>query len=151
MLMKTKDRLPETNPKRTGNEPAGKPLFCTTKRWKNASRELRTHAKRNATRLQIHAERARPVVAVGGTVLYLKCWYDGLFEGPSADPTVRAAIRQRAAAEGTAALHAELTRIDPVAAQRIHPNDLRRIERALEVYQLTGQPISAFQNGRVKT
>lgn len=89
--------------------------------------------------------RGRPVVAVGGTVLYFKCFYHGLFAGPSADPQLRAALRARAAREGVAALHAELARVDPEAAARIHPNDLRRIERALEVYQLTGRPISAFQ------
>lgn len=89
--------------------------------------------------------RGRPVVAVGGTVLYLKCWYEGLFAGPGADPAIRAAIRRRAATEGLDVLHAELTRIDPPAAARIHRNDLRRIERALEVYQLTGEPISRLQ------
>ncbi|MGD8454494.1 MAG: tRNA (adenosine(37)-N6)-dimethylallyltransferase MiaA [Phycisphaerae bacterium] len=92
----------------------------------------------------IHA-RGRPVVAVGGTILYFKCFYEGLFAGPSADPQVRAAIRRRAQEEGAAALHAELTRIDPEAASRIHANDLRRLERALEVYQLTGRPISHLQ------
>lgn len=92
----------------------------------------------------IHARR-RPVVAVGGTLLYFKCWHLGLFEGPAADPAFRTDFRQRAAAEGLDVLHAELTRIDPVAAQRIHRNDLRRIERALEVHHLTGRPISTFQ------
>lgn len=89
--------------------------------------------------------RGRPVVAVGGTVLYLKCWYEGLFAGPGADPAFRAAIRRRAATEGLDVLHAELARLDPAAAARIHRNDLRRIERALEVYQLTGEPISRLQ------
>jgi len=92
----------------------------------------------------VHA-RGRPVVAVGGTVLYFKCLYEGMFAGPSADPQIRAELRQRAAGEGSAALHAELARVDPEAAERIHPNDLRRIERALEVYRLTGQPISELQ------
>lgn len=93
---------------------------------------------------EIH-KRGRPVVAVGGTVLYFKCWYEGIFEGPAADPALRAEIRRRAANEGLEALHAELARIDPEAAARIHRHDLRRIERALEVYRLTGQPISALQ------
>ncbi len=92
----------------------------------------------------VHA-RGRPVVAVGGTVLYFKCLYEGLFAGPAADPAIRAEIRERARREGLEALHAELARIDPDAAERIHPNDLRRIERALEVYRLTGQPISVLQ------
>jgi tRNA dimethylallyltransferase len=93
---------------------------------------------------EIHA-RGHPVVAVGGTVLYFKCWYEGIFEGPAADPAIRAEIRRRAAAEGLDALHAELARLDPQAAARIHPHDLNRLERALEVYQLTGQPITALQ------
>lgn len=89
--------------------------------------------------------RGRPILAVGGTVLYFKCLYEGMFAGPNADVGIRAAIRERAAREGVEALHAELSRIDPVAAARIHRNDLRRVERALEVFQLTGQPISALQ------
>ncbi len=93
---------------------------------------------------EIHA-RGKPAVAVGGTMLYLKCWYVGLFEGPSGDPAFRAAFRERAAREGLDALHAELARVDPAAAARIHRNDQRRIERALEVYHLTGQPITALQ------
>ncbi len=93
---------------------------------------------------EIHA-RGRPVLAVGGTLLYLQAWYLGLFEGPAADPAFRAALRARAATEGADALHAELSRVDPEAAARIHRHDLRRIERALEVYQLTGTPISALQ------
>jgi tRNA dimethylallyltransferase len=93
---------------------------------------------------EIHA-RGRPAIAVGGTVLYFKCFYEGMFAGPSADPAFRAEIRARAEREGLDALHAELARVDPEAAARIHRNDLRRIERALEVYRLTGRPISALQ------
>lgn len=93
---------------------------------------------------EIHA-RERPAIAVGGTMLYFKCWYEGLFEGPPADPDFRAAIRRRAAREGLEVLHGELRSIDPEAADRIHHRDLRRVERALEVFHLTGQPISALQ------
>ena len=89
--------------------------------------------------------RGRPVVAVGGTVLYFKCLYEGMFAGPSADADLRAELRRRAAHEGLPALHAELARVDPEAAGRIHVNDMRRIERALEVYLLTGRPISSLQ------
>lgn len=89
--------------------------------------------------------RGRRVLAVGGTFLYVKSLSEGLFEGPGAAPELRAALRARAEREGAAALHAELQHIDPTAAGRIHPNDLRRIERALEVYQLTGTPISELQ------
>jgi len=91
------------------------------------------------------AARGRPVLAAGGTALYLKALIEGLFEGPSRNPAYRRALRARAAAEGVETLHAELARIDPQAAGRIHPNDLRRIERALEVHHVTGRPISEFQ------
>lgn len=93
---------------------------------------------------EIHA-RGRPVVIVGGTLLYFRCLYEGLFDAPSADAKIRDEIRRRAESEGTDVLHAELAEIDPEAAARIHRNDLRRIERALEVYRLTGTPISRLQ------
>lgn len=93
---------------------------------------------------EIHA-RNRPVVVVGGTMLYFKCFYEGLFEGPSADPQFRLALRGRAAREGGAVLHAELARVDPEAAARISPHDYRRIERALEVWHQTGRPLSELQ------
>jgi tRNA dimethylallyltransferase len=89
--------------------------------------------------------RGRTVVAVGGTALYIKALLYGLFEGPGGDEQVRAELRERAAEEGLASLHAELHRIDPEAADRINPNDAKRIIRALEVYRLTGKPISSLQ------
>lgn len=89
--------------------------------------------------------RGRPILCVGGTALYIKALTEGLFEGPSADREVRERLRRRAAEAGSAALHAELAEVDAVAAQRVHPNDLRRIVRALEVYELTGRPISEWQ------
>lgn len=88
----------------------------------------------------------RPVVAVGGTVLYFRALHDGLFAGPGADTALRAELRERATRLGSAALHAELAAVDPVAAARLHPNDLRRVERALEVHRLTGRPISELQS-----
>jgi tRNA dimethylallyltransferase len=84
-------------------------------------------------------------LAVGGTSLYIKALSEGLFEGPSADEAVRGALHQRAREEGLAALHGELARIDPDAAGRIHPNDERRIVRALEVFRATGKCISQLQ------
>ena len=92
----------------------------------------------------IHGRR-RPVLAVGGTALYIKALSEGLFEGPSADEGIRARLKERAQESGPATLHAELRVVDPIAAERIHPNDLRRIVRALEVFELTGKPISALQ------
>jgi tRNA dimethylallyltransferase len=84
-------------------------------------------------------------LAVGGTSLYIKALSEGLFDGPSADGELRAALQARARRDGLAALHAELARVDPAAAGRIHPNDERRIVRALEVYRATGRPISQLQ------
>jgi tRNA dimethylallyltransferase len=89
--------------------------------------------------------RNKPVIAVGGTALYIKALLYGLFEGPGTDKQIRAELTARVQVEGLTELHRELTKIDPAAAERISPNDSRRIIRALEVYQLTGKPISSFQ------
>jgi tRNA dimethylallyltransferase len=85
--------------------------------------------------------RGRTVLFVGGTPLYLKALLRGLFEGPPADLD----LRERLQREGAAALHARLAVVDPPTAAKLHPNDLRRIIRALEVWEYTGQPISAQQ------
>ena len=89
--------------------------------------------------------RKKPIIAVGGTALYTKALLYGLFEGPGTNEQIRAELRARAQAEGLAQLHRELTKIDPVAADRINPNDSKRIIRALEVYKTTGKPISSLQ------
>jgi len=89
--------------------------------------------------------RGKPIIASGGTMLYVQGLTQGVFEGPSADPEFRRAFRKRIAEEGSQELHAELVAVDPEAAARIHPNDARRIERALEVYHVIGQPISDLQ------
>lgn len=89
--------------------------------------------------------RGKPVLAVGGTMMFVRGLVSGVFEGPPADPEFRQTIRDRAAREGAAAIHAELAAVDPLAAARIHPNDIRRIERALEVYHKLGKPISELQ------
>ncbi|MBE3098977.1 MAG: tRNA (adenosine(37)-N6)-dimethylallyltransferase MiaA [Planctomycetes bacterium] len=92
----------------------------------------------------VRARGGVPVVS-GGTPLYLKALLEGMFEGPSADPGLRARLQSEADTLGTPALHARLTAVDPAAASRIHPNDLRRITRALEIWELTGTPISQLQ------
>lgn len=92
------------------------------------------------------AGRGKVPLAVAGTPLYLMGLMYGMFEGPSADEAFRAELGRRAEREGLAALHAELARVDPDAAERIHPNDYKRIERALEVYHLSGRPLSAQQH-----
>ncbi|WP_373326504.1 tRNA (adenosine(37)-N6)-dimethylallyltransferase MiaA, partial [Cronobacter turicensis] len=76
---------------------------------------------------------------VGGTMLYFKALLEGLSPLPSADPTVRAEIERQAAEQGWDALHRKLQEIDPVAAQRIHPNDPQRLSRALEVFFISGK------------
>ncbi len=89
--------------------------------------------------------RNKPVVAVGGTALYIKSLLYGLFEGPGADEQIRAKLKAQAEAEGLQSLYEQLHKIDPDTASKISSNDDRRIIRALEVYKLTGQPISRFQ------
>jgi len=89
--------------------------------------------------------RSRVPIVSGGTPFYLKALLEGLFEGPDADPALRRRLRAEADARGSAHLHARLARVDPEAAERIHPNDLRRIVRALEVHEKTGRPISDLQ------
>ena len=86
----------------------------------------------------------RPLL-VGGSALYAKALIWGLLEGPGASPEVRQRLRSEARALGSDALHRRLVAVDPDAAQRIHPNDLKRVIRALEVYELTGEPLSARQ------
>jgi tRNA dimethylallyltransferase len=90
----------------------------------------------------------RTPLLVGGTMLYVKALCEGLSDLPSADPALRAGLDARLAREGSVALHAELARVDPDAAKRIHPNDPQRIQRALEVWYATGEPISARQGRR---
>lgn len=89
--------------------------------------------------------RGKRPIFVGGTPFYLKALLHGLFDGPPADAALRAGLEADAVREGAAALHARLAAVDPKSAARLHPNDTRRVVRALEVYTLTGKPISDFQ------
>src|SRR5207302_1441774 len=93
---------------------------------------------------EIH-QRGRPMLIVGGSPLYLKALLQGLFAGPPADEALRHRLAQDAQTAGLAALHARLAGVDPVSAARLHVNDQRRVIRALEVWELTGRPISAWQ------
>jgi len=97
----------------------------------------------------IQARGALPLL-VGGTMLYLKALLDGIDDMPPAQPEVRAAIEAEALAQGWPAMHAALARVDPATAARLAPNDSQRISRALEVYRVSGQPISALQQGARK-
>jgi len=92
---------------------------------------------------EIRARGRIPLLA-GGTMMYYKALRDGLDDLPQADPALRAEIEARAAIHGWPALHAELALLDPVTAARLAPNDSQRIQRALEICQLTGQPMSAL-------
>lgn len=89
--------------------------------------------------------RGRLPILAGGTGLYFRALLEGLSDMPQADEALRVAISAEAEVRGWAALHAELAQVDPVAAARIHATDAQRIQRALEVYRLSGRPISAWQ------
>jgi tRNA dimethylallyltransferase len=95
---------------------------------------------------EIAARRKIPLI-VGGTMLYFRALHEGLDELPAAAPELRAQIDREAAARGWPALHEELARVDPVAAGRLEPTDAQRIQRALEVFRLTGVPLSRHQTG----
>jgi tRNA dimethylallyltransferase len=88
--------------------------------------------------------RGRLPLLVGGTMLYFKALREGLDPMPEADAGLRAEIDRQAAARGWPALHAELARVDPATAARLAPADAQRIQRALEVWRLSGQPLSAW-------
>ncbi len=87
--------------------------------------------------------RGKIPLLVGGTMLYFRALLGGLDDLPQADTVLRAAIEDEARLKGWPALHAELQQIDPQAAGRLAPNDAQRIQRALEVFRLTGKPLSA--------
>lgn len=93
---------------------------------------------------EIRARRHEPIF-VGGTPLYLKALLRGLSEGPPADWELRRRLLAEAQSAGCEALHARLAAVDPASAARLHANDVRRVVRALEVHELTGRPISAWQ------
>ncbi|AMZ72920.1 MULTISPECIES: tRNA (adenosine(37)-N6)-dimethylallyltransferase MiaA [Pseudomonas] len=98
--------------------------------------------------LQAMAEitsRGKIPLLVGGTMLYYKALVDGLADMPAADPEVRAQIEEEAARLGWQALHEQLAVIDPESAARIHPNDPQRLSRALEVYRVSGQSMTALR------
>jgi len=89
--------------------------------------------------------RGRRVLFVGGTPLYLKALLRGIFEGPAADWELRGALESNIEIHGKEWIYQRVEAVDPVTARRLHPNDTRRLIRAYEVYQLTGQPISRWQ------
>ena len=102
-------------------------------------------AREAMTHLQELTGQGKVPLLVGGTGLYFRALIEGLSEMPAADAGVRAVLRDRAASEGWAALHAELQALDPASAARIHPNDPQRILRALEIHQISGKSRSDWQ------
>lgn len=104
---------------------------------------------RDATQLiaDIRARGALPLL-VGGTMLYFKALIDGIDDMPAADTAVRARIEAQALERGWPALHAELAQIDPSTAARLAPADSQRIQRALEVWQVSGRPLSSFHTSK---
>jgi tRNA dimethylallyltransferase len=98
----------------------------------------------------IHARGKLPLL-VGGTMLYFKALWDGLDDMPAASPAIRAALEAEATAKGWPALHAELAVVDPITAARLAPADSQRINRALEVYRVSGLPLSHFHAARTAT
>ena len=130
-----------------------KPDAATLARYPHALIDIREPAEtysaaafvEDADREVVAARRdGRLPVLVGGAMLYARAFRDGLAELPQASAAIRAAISARAAADGWTALHERLSRVDPEAADAIHPNNPQRLQRALEVYESTGRPISAF-------
>ena len=89
--------------------------------------------------------RGKLPLLVGGTMLYFKALFDGLDDMPKANPAVRATIAAEAVARGWPALHSELALVDPLTAARLQPQDSQRVSRALEVFRVSGQPLSFFQ------
>jgi tRNA dimethylallyltransferase len=102
--------------------------------------------------MQIAVDAGKTPLLVGGTMLYFKVLRDGLADMPNADPEIRREIEELAANLGWEGVHAELARVDPQSAARIHHNDPQRLQRALEVYRLTGKSLSAHHaSGSAKT
>ncbi len=131
----------------------GKPDRRTLARFPHRLVDIRDPARpysaaafrRDALR-EIEAVRAegRTPLLVGGAMLYFKALRDGLAELPAADPAARRGIEELAARRGWAGVHEELAKVDPESARRIHPNDPQRLQRALEVFRTTGEPLSGL-------
>jgi len=95
--------------------------------------------------------RDRVPLLVGGTMLYFKALFDGLDEMPAADADVRAQLAEQLEREGVASLYADLQRVDPITAARLKPADQQRIQRALEVHRVSGQPLSSFHRAKTSS
>lgn len=112
--------------------------------WESAS--VAWYLEQAAACVENIQRRGKQPLFVGGTPFYLKAMLFGLFESPPTDFALRHQLEAEAERFGVEALHEKLAAVDPVTAQRLHPNDVRRVVRALEVFTLTGRPLSAFQS-----
>ena len=99
---------------------------------------------------EIHSRDRLPIVT-GGSGLYIRALVDGMFSVGNRDPELRKKLKKEAEEKGQAALYKRLEKIDPEAAEKIHPNDKKRILRAIEVYEITGQPISVIQKKHTRS
>lgn len=113
--------------------------------WPDEPFDASRYVKMAVTAIDDVLARGRIPVLVGGTGLYIRVLTEGLAAAPGADQGVRDELQRRAAEHGAPALHRQLAAVDPQAAATLHPNDLVRIVRALEVFQLTGRPLSVWQ------
>jgi tRNA dimethylallyltransferase len=131
--------------KPTADERQGVPhhLLDVLDPWESSSvAQYRAWAAKAVAAIEARGPR---VLFVGGTALYLKALLRGLFDGPGADPSLRRELDDEVERLGVAALHARLAALDPATAARLHPNDRRRVVRALEVVAALGRPLSALQ------
>jgi tRNA dimethylallyltransferase len=135
---------------------AAKPDAATLARYPHALIDIRDPAQpysaaefRDDALAAMHeiTAQGRVPLLVGGTGLYFRALQRGLSELPGADPAIRARLTEEAAGIGWPAMHARLAGLDPVAAERIGPNDAQRLQRALEVIELSGRPLSELQRG----
>lgn len=116
--------------------------FCDPSQGYSAA-DFATDAKKEIT--DIHSMGRIPLL-VGGSMLYFKVLLEGLSDLPAADADIRESIQKQADKEGWASLHQQLQLVDPITAERLHPNHSQRIQRALEVYKITGTPMSELQS-----
>jgi tRNA dimethylallyltransferase len=99
---------------------------------------------------EIYSRNHLPIIC-GGSGLYIRALVDGMFSDASRDPEIRKKVKEEAEEKGLAELYNRLVKIDPEAAEKIHPNDRKRILRAIEVYEITGQPISVVQKENTRS
>lgn len=131
--------------KPTPAERAAVPHHCIDVANPDEHFDVARHVTRADTAIGDIAKRGKTPIVVGGTGMYIRILLYGLCEAPGQDKVLREKLARRLEEEGLEKLYAELRKTDPEAARKIHPNDKTRILRALEVFELTGYPLSRFQ------